>query len=175
MIRLALLALLLINTPAHARGVYLTHDQFVSQSFNSGQSPSSETLWLTAPIREQATAILGHPPQGLRVRYHREGTRTAWILDEIGKELPITIGLLIDHGKIEKLSILAFRESRGGEVRYSAYTRQYRGITLDDNYRLSGNIDGITGATLSVRAVNRVAALALYYHRLVVAKPTQEE
>jgi hypothetical protein len=30
--------------------------------------------------------------------------------------------------------------------------------------KLNQNIDGITGATLSVWAVNKVAALALYYH-----------
>jgi len=62
------------------------------------------------------------------------------------------------------VKILAYRESRGGEVRYPAYTAQYRGASLSQNMRLNQNIDGITGATLSVWAVNKVAALALYYH-----------
>jgi hypothetical protein len=81
--------------------------------------------------------------------------------------MPITIGVVVTDNEIARVKILAYRESRGGEVRYSAYTKQYLGAALTDNNRLDQSIDGITGATLSVWAVNKVAALALYYHAQV--------
>jgi uncharacterized protein with FMN-binding domain len=105
---------------------------------------------------------------GLRVRYHILDNKSAWILEEIGKEMPITIGVVVTDHKITEVKILAYRESRGGEVRYPAYTAQYRGASLQSNNRLDQSIDGITGATLSVWAVNKVAGLALYYHSQVV-------
>ena len=85
--------------------------------------------------------------------------------------MPITIGVVIDQGKISSVKILAYRESRGGEVRYPAYMAQYQGATLTDKYKLDKSIDGITGATLSVWAVNKVAALALYYHSQAMPQP----
>ena len=36
---------------------------------------------------------------------------------------------------------------------------------LDEGGKLSQPVDGITGATLSVRAVKKAATLALYLHR----------
>lgn len=163
-----IIALLLITPLAHARGVYLSADEFIQQAFDA-QVPQARVLWLNQDIRQQITAITGHPPAGLRVRYHQLDNKTAWILDEIGKDEPITIGVVVVDRQIQSVKILAFRESRGDEVRYPAFTRQYRGAALTQERHLSQPIDGITGATLSVRAVNKVAASALYYHSLTEA------
>ena len=57
---------------------------------------------------------------------------------------------------------MAFRESRGWEIRHDFFTAQYRGLGLAADGALSREVDGITGATLSVRAVNRAARLALW-------------
>ena len=162
-----LITLTLLASPlVSAKGVYQSGPDFIAEAFN--QPPNKATLWLTNDIREQAAEILGHPLAGLRVRYHQLDNKTAWILEEIGKEMPITIGVVVAEGKIEQVKILAYRESRGGEVRYPAYTRQYLGAALTDKNNLDQSIDGITGATLSVWAVNKVVALALYYHGQVI-------
>ena len=66
-------------------------------------------------------------------------------------------------GKISQVRILTYRESRGGEVRYPAFLNQFNGAGLQQNGDLTRNIDGISGATLSVSALNRMARLALYF------------
>jgi hypothetical protein len=63
--------------------------------------------------------------------------------------------------------VLAFRESRGWEIRYPFFTDQFSGLTLAPDGYLSKPIDGITGATLSVRAVERVTRLALWLNAQV--------
>ena len=161
---------LLASSPLNAKGVYQSGPDFVSEVFAPRQ-PQSKVLWLTDTVRQQAEKILGHRVPGLRVRYHQYGDKTAWIINEIGKEMPITIGVVIDQHKISSVKILAYRESRGGEVRYPAYMAQYQGAGLTDEHKLDRSIDGITGATLSVWAVNKVAALALYYHSHVSNQP----
>lgn len=147
------------------KGVFQSGPDFIAEVFE--QQATAKVLWLTEDVRQQATMILDRPVMGLRVRYHQVDDKTAWILEEIGKEMPITIGVVISDNKITQVKILAYRESRGGEVRYPAYTRQYLGASLTSKNKLNQSIDGITGATLSVWAVNKVAALALYYHSRV--------
>lgn len=163
----ALLIASLISPAVLSKGVYQSGPEFIAQTF-APQQPQAKALWLTPEIRQRAESILDRQVPGLRVRYHILDNKSAWILEEIGKEMPITIGVVVTDHKITEVKILAYRESRGGEVRYPAYTAQYRGASLQSNNRLDQSIDGITGATLSVWAVNKVAGLALYYHSQVV-------
>ena len=129
--------------------------------------PTPATLWVTGDLRDTVESVLGHKFGVLRVRYWRDGERSAWILDEIGKELPITIGVTVDDGSIDNVRVLEFRESRGWEVRYPFFTDQFADARLVKDRRLDRNIDGITGATLSVRAVTRIARVALLMHEHV--------
>lgn len=160
--KLALLCLILLltTTTSHARGVYQTNDAFLAEVFN-GTLPQSDVVWMKGDVRQTVADILGHPYAGLRIRYWREGQRSAWILEEIGKEEPITFGVVINGDRVEQVKVLAYRESRGGEVKYPAFTQQFQNVGLVDN-RLDKHIDGITGATLSVRAMTNVVRLALY-------------
>jgi len=146
-----------------ATRIYQTPEAFVAESFG-GNQPAAATLWLTAPSGEAAAAILGHRPPP-RVPYWRAGSRTAFVLEEIGKEQPITAGISVEAGRIERVRVLVYRESRGGEVRYPAFTRQFEGAGLKEDARLDQSIDGISGATLSVNALNRMARLALFLDR----------
>ena len=67
-------------------------------------------------MRTAASNILGHAPAMLRMRYWQAGAKTAWIIDEIGKELPITFGVVVENDAIQVLRVLQFRESRGWEI-----------------------------------------------------------
>lgn len=126
-----------------------------------------KALWLDRQARAEVEQVLGHPFPGVRLRYCQSGEKTAWILDEIGKTEPITSGVVVDRGQVERVRVLVFRESRGAEVHRDAFTEQYDDAALDDRGRLDRPVDGITGATLSVRAVTRQVRLALLLDRLV--------
>ena len=144
---------------------------FLSEVFK-GDIPKTSTLWIKGKLKQKVTQILGHRYHKLRVKYWRKENRSVWILDEIGKEKPITTGIVINNGIIEKVEVLAFRESRGWEVKYPFFTQQFKGITLktENDTRLNKHIDGITGATLSVNALSVQARMALYLHRHIVHK-----
>jgi hypothetical protein len=158
----ALLCVCLIcaRMPAVAE-TYVSRDEFLAAAF-SNQEPEQKMLWLDSAQRDTIKEILGHPYRGLRIRYWAADDRRAWILDEIGKEAPITIGVVAEDGQVMGVTVLEFRESRGGEVRYDFFTHQFLGAGLTSDLQLDQNIDGITGATLSVRAVIDVTELALY-------------
>jgi hypothetical protein len=126
-----------------------------------------EALWLNSEVKSLIEQLLDHPYPGIRARYCAKGSKTGWILDEIGKTEPITSGIIINQGWVERVRVLVFRESRGSEVHRNAFTRQYENATLNTKDKLDRHIDGITGATLSVYALNRQVKLALLLDRIV--------
>lgn len=162
----ALACLLLMTHAAGAERVYLSVPAFIDQAFE-GESPEAQTLWLNADQRAEAKRIAGEDP-GFRQRYWRDGNRTAWVLEAIGRDHPITMGWVVEGDTIRGMEVLIYRESRGWEVRYPFYTRQFKGARLDDD-KLTRDIDGITGATLSVRATRRLGKLALWLHKQVMS------
>lgn len=159
----------LLAAAALGQGRYLDNEDFIAAGFPRG-SPEPRTLWITNELREPIEKLLGHRFTALRLRYWAEDATTAWIIDEVGKEQPITIGVTVHNGAIETLRVLEFRESRGFEVRYPFFTDQFRNGRLDATGNIDQHIDGITGATLSVRAVTRVARLALLLDEHVSAR-----
>ena len=165
--RTILLALALWIGPV-AADMYQSSEDFLAETF-AGNVPKPEVIWLTGTVRDTATAILGHPPTELRLRYWRREQRTAWVLEEIGKEKPITTGIVVTAGRIQLVRVLAFRESRGWEVRHNFFTDQFKQVGLTSEGALDSHIDGISGATLSVRALTKLARLALFLHQRIFA------
>lgn len=49
----------------------------------------------------------------------------------------------------------------------SSFTEQFTNIGLNDESRLDQNIDGITGATMSINAMKKIVRLAIMLHNEV--------
>ena len=158
------LLIILVAGSVMARGTYLEPADFIRQTFPDSP-PAPSVIWLTGELKQRFNEIAGHDPSSLRLRYWAQDERSAWILEEIGKTEPITVGVVVNAGRIERLQVLAFRESRGDEVRHPFFTKQFEGAALNQAQQLNLPIDGISGATLSVRALQRIARLALLLHR----------
>ena len=140
--------------------VHLAPEAFIAGIF-PGQSVRAGKLACSEELGWRIADALGHATREKRFRYWQAGTRTAWILDETGKERPITIGVAVDNGRVVAIRVLIYRETHGHEVADPAYTKRYEGAALAADDRLDRDIDNITGATLSARAMTRVARAAL--------------
>lgn len=160
-----IITLFFIHT-AIAKGVYQTPLAFLEQTF-SDNVPAVTTVWLTKDKRQVISDILQHTPAFIRVKFWKQKSKTAWILNEIGKEKLITVGVVIDNGQIKKLKVLEFRESRGWEVKHDFFTKQFNSASLKEGMQLNKSIDGISGATLSVRALKKIARIALYLEQQI--------
>jgi hypothetical protein len=151
--------------------IYQEPVEFIEENLSGCQQ---QVLWMKGETKSQIEALVGHPYPGVRVRYCEKEGKTAWVLDEIGKTEPITSGIIVDHGRVEKVRVLVFRESRGSEVHRSAFTRQYENAVLESNDSLDRYIDGITGATMSVSALNHQVKLALLLDKVVREKTNDD-
>lgn len=95
----------------------------------------------------------------------------AVITDEKGCFHPITfITSVNSDGKIDNVAIMIYRESRGKEVTRTRFLHQYKGKSVESPISLNKDIIHITGATTSVRGINRgvrktIAILDEFYLR----------
>lgn len=160
------------SSSTFAEDVYQKPEDFVKESFASSP-PKSSVLWISKSLKPDIYKIMGHDLNSLRVRYWAKNGKTVWVLNEIGKAHPITVGLVVKQDKLQRLKVLIFRESRGWEVRHPFFTDQFKHMAITPKNKLERNIDGISGATLSVIALKKLARLALYFHQQVKDKVTK--
>ncbi len=148
---------------------YLEPEKFIQQVFNNNP-PAPKKLWIKKELKAEIKKILGHDLKRLRLRYWDDNAKRAWILEEIGRDKPITVGLVTSEGRILDVKVLIFRESRGWEVKYPFFTDQFKDATLVAGNNLDRKIDGISGATLSVHALTKLGRLALFLHKHLDSK-----
>ncbi len=127
-----------------------------------GAIPATQAITLSARQQAQVRAILGRNYKTKSVRYWSKNGKTAFILEEIGKTEYITTGVVVRNGKVDSVKVLVYRESHGWEVARTAFTKQFRGSVLKSNGQISSAPRNIAGATLSVRALTKLARLALF-------------
>ena len=81
----------------------------------------------------------------------------------IGKHLYIDYAVaLAPGGRVQRVEILAYRESYGGEIRSPSWLAQFVGKTSGSALKVGGDIRNISGATLScmhvTEGVKRIVA-----------------
>jgi len=152
-----------LSATAIAASVYETRAEFLDRAFN-GSPPDTSLTWLSGERKSVVRELLGHDYPALRLRYWCRAGRSAWELNEIGKEQPITVGVIVEKDYIRSLRVMTYRENRGGEVSTPAFTDQFDGVAMSAGGALDTNIDGISGATLSVQTLTRLATMALFLH-----------
>lgn len=178
-IRWMALLTFLLSAPSLSAKVYMSQSEFLalaSQHSSTKQIPypefKSKTIWLKKQIQTQIKSILDHKYAKLRIRYRINldpgSPTTIWFLDEIGKERPISFGISVKNNRVQMIRVLEFRERRGYEIHIPAFSKQFEQAGLDDDGKLGQNIDGITGATMSVSAMKKMARLAIFLHQSVV-------
>ena len=149
-------------------GTYQSVDDFVAEVF-AEQTPEQQILWLSKEDKQLIRKDLKADINAFRIKYWQLGETSVWIQDEIGKEYPITTGVVIKAGKIKNIKVLVYRETRGGEVRYPFFLKQFKQKDLSTKVK-KWHIDSITGATLSVRAMKKMARRSLLFDNIARQK-----
>lgn len=140
---------------------FQTPDLFLAEVFNN-DVPAVKVLMLNGQAQQQISAVFNRPFPQQRVRYWEKGGMSAWIFDDIGKEgyVPTTCGFVVENAQIKQAKVLIYRESRGEQVGEDAFLNQLKGAKAAGN-KLDVQVDNITGATLSVKMMERMARTAL--------------
>lgn len=148
--------------------VYLTRDEALREIFPGVERAVADGWRLTPEEREVvAREAAVERPETDQVTYRVFGAEGellgyAMVLNERGKYRPITFMVgATPELRVRGVEVMVYREDRGEEVRYERFLRQYRGKRAGDPVRTHRDITNVTGATISVRSMNRGVRKAL--------------
>ena len=171
--------------PAGARAsevvVYLTQDDAARILFPEATGVEKRLVAIKPALQEEISKRIAPAHSSLWERViptyvlsnDDEVIGYAVIVNEIGKHRPITFVVGVEpSGKVRGVEIMIYREAVGSEVKMRRFLKQYEGKTLDAPLRTRRDITNISGATLSVRAVNRGTKKALALVDLVYRAPS---
>jgi len=172
-------ASVLIAGPSYADRVYLTVDQALANAFAGDVTVERKVVWITeaqaAQVEERAGSPL--PRRVVKAYVGRRGGEIvgyAFVDDVIGKTEPITYMVTITpDATVERLDLLVFRETHGYEIERASWRDRFRGLRLGDGLRVGREIDKISGATLSCRAVTDGVRRLLAVVTVVLAAPAR--
>ena len=153
------IALLIVSSFCYANTKI---QDFLSSQFDQ-TIPKPQRLWIDKDKQTEIKTNINPNKVKLSYRYWHLNNKIVWILDEIGKERDITTGIVIENNTIQKVEVLVYRESRGGQVQNPRFTQQY--FQKNNKSNLTKEIDSISGATLSVIALNKQVNLALLLNK----------
>jgi electron transport complex protein RnfG len=96
----------------------------------------------------------------------------AFIDDQMGQHRPITFAVkLSPDGVVLREEVMVYRESRGDEIRSKRFSKQFRGKTVRDSLRANKDIDCVSGATISSRAITIGVRRALVLFDAAITSP----
>ncbi|HEX2779875.1 MAG TPA: FMN-binding protein [Gemmatimonadaceae bacterium] len=156
------LGLLALATPsrAPAQEVLLTRDQAVREIFPEVVTTAVERRGL-GEARTQLERRLGRPIAEDSVEVIRVLDAAgrlcgyAVVAEEIGKYRPITFMVgVTPQLTVRDVAVMVYRESRGSDVKRKRFLSQYRGKSARDPIDSNRDIINVSGATISVRAMN---------------------
>lgn len=156
---LAPVALLSAAIPSAAHATrYLTVAQAQHQLFPAATAFVDKSLTFSPAQRKAiASASRAGSVTSQRVSEARgPGGRLGWLFFDqvLGKHEMITYAVALDaEGILRGIEVLDYRETYGGEIRNPRWRQQFVGKRHGAALRLGGDIQNISGATLSSRHV----------------------
>lgn len=164
----ALVALvLLVSSAAHAATTYWTTPALLKRWFKDSERVRAvEVLGteLTTASAERSAGLKATKGKYL-VYIGQTGERIdgyAVVDDEKGQHMPITFGFLFDlDGRVKDTEVMTYREPYGDEIRDRRFLAQLVGKSTADALKPGVDVDGVTGATISVRSTTVAVRRAL--------------
>ena len=131
----------------------------LAMAFPDSDSVKQRVIVASISQKEKLKGLIGKKKKSTLFRYY-EGLRENGcdgyaIIDKVkGKHGSITFMVILDPElTVRRVDILQFREQRGRPVSRRRFLSQFRGKNSSDPIRLHVDIHGVTGATISSRAV----------------------
>lgn len=157
-------------------GVFYGEEESRRELFPGYDSLAADTLVLDERLAAEASAQLKAPVEERRVGFERILSKRSVVGyiyrgRELGKVERMDFAVALDaEGKVRRVLLTAYRESIGGEVKSRRFMRQFEGKRFGSALQVGRDIDGISGATLSSRAVTLGVRKAVCFWRLRYGK-----
>ena len=149
--------------PAEADSTFFTKRTVLTSFFPKSDKVSFKKFQPSKLQREALKRQLGYELSKSSYYFFVASSKTsggtvvdgyAFIDDEMGQHRPITFAVkLSPDGVVLREEVMVYRESHGSEIRSPRFSKQFKGKTVRDSMRPNKDIDCVSGATISSRAI----------------------
>ena len=134
-------------------------ETFVNESL--GVLPAKQKILLQGEVQDAVRSVYGGRYPAFSIPYWEQDGARVWILKARGKHGYVQAGFVVRDGRLCSASVLSSKEQRGRFIETSRFLKQFDGAGLKESRKIDRRIDGVSGATLSVNAMKKIARLAL--------------
>lgn len=154
-----------IAAPLHAATTYWTTPALLKHFFKDSERVRAVEVLGSELASALEGSNVGAPKGKYLVYVGQTGERIdgfAVVDDEKGQHMPITFGFLLGaDGRLKDAQVMTYREPYGHEIRDRRFLDQLVGKRMTDTLKPGIDIDGVTGATISVKSTTIAARRAL--------------
>lgn len=153
------LALSATARPAHADQVYYTTRDLLADFFRTSKDVTYKKVQLDDANLQRVVHRLGYTPARRDYTFYIATTGEhvdgyAIVDEEKGEHMPITFAVKLSPvGKVLRQEVVVYREARGDEVRDQRFRAQFVGKGANDPIDTGADINVVSGATISSRAM----------------------
>ncbi len=152
--------------PEHVK-IYLDLDKALDKVFPGADKIWSEEWIPSSSEKQNLEFALGWRLNQETFVFHRATKKGkdlgyAMVDQQRGRFKPITFMVQVStHGKVGRVEVMVYRESRGDGVQRQRFLKQFRGKSTHDPIRMNRDITVLSGATMSSRALTAGVKKAL--------------
>jgi Na+-translocating ferredoxin:NAD+ oxidoreductase RnfG subunit len=171
--KILMLTVLYITNSAEALELVSVKD-FLKAELSTSEKLTKETFTLNEEQKKSLSKVTENATDSdFTFYYGKKATgeleKTCTTVNEQGKEGPIVLGLCFDKNNLlSQIRVLSSEEERGRKIEEDAFLSQFRGKKISDPYQLGQDINGVSGATWSSRAVANAARKATFAFKTFV-------
>jgi hypothetical protein len=161
---------------AGGKGVFYSEESSRRELFPASTGISLDTLKLDSAAAAAAKTLIRQPIREKEAVFERVLSAEKPIgyiyrARELGKVELMDFAVALDTaGKVQRVLLTTYRENIGGEVGSKRFMDQFKGKASGSALQLNRDIDGISGASLSSRAITVGVRKAVGFWKLKYAK-----
>lgn len=152
----------------------LTLKDYLKKELSGSAKLAKESFALNANQKTEVTKIAPDASEDSYTFFYgktAEGTleKACTVVPQKGKEGAITLGICFNpKGLLDSVTILAHEEDRGRKITEDSFLKQFKGKKVTDSFVLGTDVDGISGATRSSKAVSEAIRKSSFAFRTFV-------
>ncbi len=147
---------------------------YLKKELSSSAKLSKESFALDANQKKEITKIAPEATEDSYTFFYGKTTegkleKACTIVPQNGKEGSISLGVCFNPiGLLESVTILSHSEDRGRQITEETFLKQFKGKKVTDSFTVGSDVDGISGASRSSKAVSEALRKSSYAYRTFV-------
>jgi Na+-translocating ferredoxin:NAD+ oxidoreductase RnfG subunit len=153
-----ILLALLFSVSVNAAELVALKD-YLKTELSSSAKMGKESFNVSAADKKELTALCPDADDSSFTFYYGRTAdgkmeKACTVVPQKGKEGPLSVGVCFDaSGIISGVTILSHEEERGKGIQEESYLKQFKGKKVADAFVLGKDVNGVSGATWSSKAM----------------------